>query len=63
MSEIKTRIIDALLILEDYGQVEGMHHQLWVNDQVARALLKDRYQEWLNGRNQGGWEWDEGIAP
>jgi len=51
----------AIEIATRYGGIEGDHHRAWVIDQMVRALLGDRYNEWVETERDG--EWDEGIAP
>lgn len=53
------RITAALSIIGSYGQIDGSHHQAWVIDQVARALLGDAYDAFIIGCG----DWDTGIAP
>ena len=64
------RIEKALEILFKHGQVDGDHHQKWVNDQIVRALLGSEgfYKTWIKNYEDGAdgpvtYEWDVGIAP
>ncbi len=51
----------ALELIGRYGGNDGGHHKQWVLDQVARALLGDRYAQWR--LEHGGQNWEEGIPP
>jgi hypothetical protein len=58
----------ALTLIEQYGGIDGEHHKTWVIDQIARALLGDRYPQWVVEMKAGEdgpetYSWDEGIAP
>ncbi len=54
----------ALRILLDYGQTDGSHHKAWVIDQAVRRLAGGFYDELIEAYKQNGeYEWDEGIAP
>ena len=58
----------ALEIIQEYGGIEGSHHNAWVIDQIARTLLGDKYSEWVADMCAGEdgpntYDWDEGIAP
>jgi len=59
----------ALEVIERFGGIDGEHHKQWVIDQVARALLGGRYEDWvreMNGPDENGetYEpWNIGIAP
>lgn len=65
------RIHNALLIIEEFGSIDGAHHKQWVLDQVVRALTgtPQNYAEWVDdvrhpeGPNGIDLGWDEGIAP
>lgn len=62
------RVDKALEIIESYGGIDGGHHKTWVIDQVVRALVGERYAEWVAEQKNGEdgpdtYEWDEGIAP
>ena len=62
------RIGDAMDIIEQFGGIDGGHHKQWVIDQVARALLKDDYKDWVKAMCSGEdgpntYEWDTGIPP
>lgn len=69
MSDIDgERIIAALKIAEFYGCIDGIHHKVWVIDQMVRELTGDDYDEWVADHNAGEdgpdtYEWEEGIAP
>ena len=58
----------ALECAREYGGIDGGHHKAWVIDQMCRALLGDRYDEFVRKAKEGEdgpdtYEWDEGIAP
>lgn len=60
--------VKALNLIERYGGIDGEHHKTWVIDQVARALLGDRYDAWVVEMKTGSdgsdtYGWDVGIAP
>lgn len=60
--------VKALNLIERYGGIDGDHHKTWVIDQVARALLGDRYEAWVVEMKAGDegpntYEWNVGIAP
>lgn len=58
----------AIGIAEQYAQIDGEHHKMWVIDQMLRELLGNSYDAWLEDYNQYSEEndyakWDCGIAP
>lgn len=58
------RILAALELLHRYSQIDGDHHKAWVIDQVARCLLGENYDAWVEEYEEGGeYEWSVGIAP
>lgn len=62
------RIRKALTLANSFGQTDGDHHKAWVIDQMVRALLGSRYDEWImlskaGDKGPNTYEWDEGIAP
>jgi hypothetical protein len=58
------RVELALEIALQYGQVDGDHHKAWVIDQIVRRLTGERYDEVIDDyREDGEYNWDEGIAP
>ena len=68
MSEHKERIDAACKLAWTYGQIDGDHHKTWVIDQMLRALLAEKYGEWVADFCKGDdeddeYEWDTGIAP
>lgn len=57
-----------LLIIFEYGGIDGAHHKQWLLDQVVRELTGDEYndyiREWEDGEDgPKTYEWDIGIAP
>ena len=64
----KDKIILALDIAIDYGQIEGDHHKAWVIDQMVRRLAGDEYEQVIREACEyqsvpGTFEWNVGIAP
>lgn len=63
------RVINTLLVAENYAMEDGAHHKQWVIDQMLRILLGlAEYREWVDRYNAfsiaNDYEvWDEGIAP
>lgn len=58
----------AMAIILTHGGHDGSHHKEWVLDQVARVLLRDRYDEFVKWANEedgdpNAYEWSVGIAP
>jgi hypothetical protein len=57
----------AARVATRFGMIPGEHHKQWLIDQMLRAVLGDKYQEWLIRMNSiPGYEddpWDTGIAP
>lgn len=54
----------ALILLLGYGQTDGSHHKAWVIDQAVRLLAGGYYDELIEAYKENGeYEWDEGIAP
>lgn len=57
-------LINDLLDLSTYGQIDGSHHKNWVIDQMVRTMLGDNYETFVNWyEDEGEYEWDTGIAP
>ena len=51
-------------ILFTSSQVDGSHHKEWVIDQIARSLLGDKYQSFIDEYTSNGeYFWSTGIAP
>ena len=54
----------ALRMLLNYGQTDGAHHKTWVINQALRHLAGVAYEELIEAyKNDGEYDWDEGIAP
>jgi hypothetical protein len=58
----------ALSIARQYGGIDGKHHKAWVIDQMCRALLGNKYEQFVADAKAGEdgpetYDWDEGIAP
>lgn len=54
----------ALRTLLDCGQTDGAHHKAWVIDQALRHLAGAAYDRLIEAyKNDGEYDWDEGIAP
>lgn len=65
-----SNVKEALDILYQYSQTDGAHHKAWCLDQIARALLGERYEEFIKiYKNEDDpdedehYDWDKGIAP
>jgi len=67
MAEGVDRIAQALLLVEQYGGIDGGHHKQWLIDRMLRCLLADQYEEWVRAYDEDAGEeynhWDVGIAP
>ena len=71
LDEAEARIEAALRLIYSHGQTDGSHHQLWVNDQILRALMgsEEDYNDWVADYEgdpddeNNHYTWDEGIAP
>ena len=64
----KQRIEKALEIANNYATEDGDFHKMWVIDQMVRALLEEKYGEWVIQHKKGAdgpntYDWDVGIAP
>jgi hypothetical protein len=48
-----------------FGGIDGEHHKQWVIDQMLRACLQDKYDDWVDRMNEDTDydPWDVGIAP
>lgn len=62
------RILAAIDIIYSYAGCDGDHHKTWVIDKVVRALLGEKYEQWVAEYNDGEdgpntYEWQTGIAP
>jgi len=62
------RIAAAMEFASRYGGIDGDHHKTWVIDQMVRALMGDKYEEWVAAQKAGEdgpdtYDWDEGIPP
>jgi hypothetical protein len=71
-AELAQRVANALNLAEEYGQVDGAHHKMWVIDKMVRELLgePDAYEAWVSlycgaadGEGEYEYSWDTGIAP
>jgi len=63
---LERQINNAMMIITQYGSIDGSHHKQWCLDQIARCLLSGNgYAEWLKEMNKDDEYdyWDEGIAP
>ena len=64
----RERIVKALELATDYGNIDGAHHKAWVIDQLVRVLAGENYEGWVRFAKRGSdgpdtYSWDEGIAP
>lgn len=62
------KIEKALETALRFGGIDGDHHKAWVIDQMCRALLGERYEQWTRDACDGEdgpetYTWDEGIPP
>ncbi len=57
------RIEKALIVLLQYGMIEGYHHKMWTIDQAVRALAGEGYGMLIAAYETEGYEWDTGISP
>ena len=65
---IQARFRDALAIAESFSSNYGVSAKAWVIDQMCRALLGDKYEEFVAVAKNGPdgpdtYYWDEGVAP
>jgi hypothetical protein len=63
LDDCESRAGTAMNIIERFGGFDDGHHKAWVIDQVARALMGPRYDEWAASMAEGDYTWDEGIEP
>lgn len=57
-----------LKLIMDYSWIEGIHHNQWMLDQIARVAAGNQYEEWVEEMetDEHGdriYAWDKGIAP
>lgn len=60
------RIVQALSLAKQFGQIDGAHHKAWVIDQIVQILTRPDYEQFLREyRCEDGetYTWDQGIAP
>jgi hypothetical protein len=62
------KILRAVAIAFEDGQVDGSHHKMWVIDQMVRVLTGDNYEalvklHCLGEDGDNTYDWDCGIAP
>ena len=48
-----------------FGQIDGAHHKQWLIDQMLRAALENKYDDWVKKMNadEDYDPWDVGICP
>lgn len=61
--DAESRLEDIQSLIEEYGAIDGDRHKQWVIDQIARIVLAEKYNDWVDEWRDDGCEWDEGIAP
>jgi len=66
--DAQTRIDAALAVADSFGGTDGDHHKAWVIDQMVRAMLGDKYEEWVREHCDGEdgaytYEWPVGVPP
>lgn len=65
---VSERIEKAIELAIRYGGIDGIHHKMWVIDQMLRILCGDKYDEVIREANDGEdgpdtYSWEVGIAP
>jgi hypothetical protein len=70
IDSLSIRIALALECAQNYGQIDGDHHKMWVIDQMVRVLngSNEQYEQWVKEANDGDdgpdtYSWDTGVAP
>ena len=69
MNTAERRIKKALELVHNYGQCNGESpHQTWIIDQMVRALVGPRYEQWVKHYKEedgdpAAYEWDTGVPP
>ena len=61
------KIEKSLMLIEEWGGIDGCHHKQWLLDQLVR-VLSDNYEKWVEAWENGEdgpqtYSWDTGIAP
>jgi hypothetical protein len=57
------KVQKAIDMAMKHGGHDGEVHKAWCIDQMVRILTEERYEEIVKKAKEGGWDWDEGIAP
>lgn len=62
------KIKKIMILIEEFGCIDGGHHKMWLIDQIARVVQGDNYKQWVIEYQKGEdgdntYSWDEGIAP
>lgn len=62
------KIDAALRVAMLYGSIDGERHKTWVIDQMCRALLGEKYEDFIANAKSGEdgpdtYEWDVGTPP
>jgi hypothetical protein len=65
------RITDALVFIENFGDIDGAHHKQWVIDRLVHILTgtPEEYEAWVQEFEGIGADpdeivpWDKGITP
>ena len=65
VSTLEVNAATGLVVMMQFGSIDGAHHKQWVLDQVARALTGKNYSAWVKEYNFGDDynDWDCGVAP
>ena len=59
----KEKIDIVLIMISNYGQIDGDHHKLWLLNEIVKNLADD-YDAWIKEYCEDGmYNWDTGIAP
>jgi len=57
-NDYKNRVDEAVGVIDELGFYDGGHHKQYCLVEVAKVLLREKYDEWVDEN----WE-EEGIAP
>jgi hypothetical protein len=61
---VTSKVSLALDMAARYGCIDGKQYQMWLIDQMVRALTGDGYAQWVKYFNcNSAVKWDTGSAP
>lgn len=63
LEEAQSRIMKALAVLIQYGNVDGDHHKRWAIVEAVRELAGDQFDAVVQERLDEGYEWSNGSPP